>query len=159
MTAAPSRWTLGLEPPRFGACDCCGGRTTNLVRFVYRDRAPYAVYYALFAESHPEEGVRALLSLGDWSAAGTPERRVAFALRLAAAPAGAAGPQIEVVDGEGSPWRAATLVGRLLPRREALAHPLLAEALEVAGVIAERDPDLRAFLGPRAPLGAAVPEA
>jgi hypothetical protein len=159
MATARSPWTLGLEPPRFGACGCCGGRTTNLVRFVYRDGAPYAVYYAAFAENHPEEGIDILVGLGDWSATGSPERRSAFALRLMASPAGSAGPRTEVMEGEGSPWRTATLVGRLLSREEALAHPLLAEALQVLEEMVARDPEVRAYLGARASVSAAIPEA
>jgi len=156
MAIVHSPLTLRLEPPRFGACGCCGGKTTSLVRFVLRDGAPYAVYYAAFSENHPAAGVKALVSLGDWSAAGSPERRTAFALHLALSPAGY---HVDLLDGEDSLWRTATLVGRLLSRDEALVHPLLGEALQVADEMVAQDPEVRAYLGPRAQIGPSVPQA
>ncbi len=157
MTTANPTLTLRQEPPRYGACACCGGRTTSLVGFVFRDGAPYAVYYAAFAENHSEGGVQALVSLGDWSAAGSPERRTAFVLRIAASPAGY---RVEPLDAESSPWRDATLVGRLLRRDEAMVDPLLREALQVADELVAQAPEIGAFLGPNARNpAAAVPEA
>jgi hypothetical protein len=148
--------TLRLEPPRQGVCGCCGGRTTSLVRFVFRDGAPYAVYYAAFAENHPEDGVRALVSLGDWSAEGSPERRTAFSLCLVLSPAGY---HVDLLAGKDSLWRTATLVGRLLSRAEALVHPLVNEALQIADEMVAQDPEVRDYLGPQAQIGPSVPQA
>jgi len=156
MSTVRPRLTLGLEAPRFSVCGCCGGRTTSLVRFVFRDGAPYAVYYAALSENHTAAGVRAVVSRGDWSAEGSPERRSAFALRLSASPAGF---HVELVDGEDSPWRTATLIGRLLGRDEALVDPLLPEVLRIANEIAAQDPEVRAFLGLQGPNASAIPEA
>ncbi len=156
MAAIHPLLTLRLEPPRYGACGCCGGKTTSLVRFVFRDGEAYAVYYAAFSDNHPEAGVRAVVSLGDWSAAGTPEHRSAFALCLAPSPAGY---HVDLLNGEDSLWRTATLIGRLLSRAEALVHPLVNEALQVADEMVAQDPEVRAFLGPDALSRAAVPQA
>jgi hypothetical protein len=53
--------------PRLSTCSCCGGTTTTLVRFVHKDGSAYAVYYAAFAEGHPDRSVNAMVSLGEAS--------------------------------------------------------------------------------------------
>ena len=47
------------DPVESGPCECCGGTTTSLTRFVYSDGDAYAVYYARFSDSHPGREVRA----------------------------------------------------------------------------------------------------
>jgi hypothetical protein len=38
--------TIEFEKPHQSVCECCGGTTTSLTRFVYRDDDAFAVYYA-----------------------------------------------------------------------------------------------------------------
>jgi hypothetical protein len=59
--------TIEFEPPKTGEpCECCGGRTTRLTRFVHSDGDAFAVYFALFSDNHPEKSVSVLVSLGPW---------------------------------------------------------------------------------------------
>jgi hypothetical protein len=44
--------TFELQEPHSSSCECCGGVTTSLTRFVYEDGDAYAIYYARFGMSH-----------------------------------------------------------------------------------------------------------
>lgn len=46
-------------------CECCGGTTTRLTRFVTQDGDAFAFYYAAFSEKHPENGVIGVISIGE----------------------------------------------------------------------------------------------
>lgn len=136
--------TIQFEPPLESApCECCGGRTTSLTRFVYRDGDAYAIYYAKFSASHPDRVVVATVSLGDWGEEATPEQRVAFAMELRST---ASEYHVGLIDGARSPWREAKVIGRTLDREEALAHPLVKEALHVADHMVSDDEQIRSYL-------------
>ena len=74
--------SFDFEEPTFHTCECCGGRTTHLTRFVYQDGDAYAVYYARFSDHPGERYVQAVVSIGDWSEDSGPWDRVAFALNI-----------------------------------------------------------------------------
>lgn len=136
--------TIEFEPPEdLGTCEDCGGRTTELTRFVSSDGDAYAVYYARFTEGHEEREVLATVSLGDWSEESTPEGRVAFALRLWPAPEQN---NVTVLDAADSPWRNVDYIGRTLDRAEALAHPLLPEVFHITDHMFTEDAPLRQYL-------------
>ena len=42
-------------------CECCGGTTTRLTRFVYKDNDAFAVYYAMFSDNHTEHEIKAAI--------------------------------------------------------------------------------------------------
>jgi hypothetical protein len=118
-----------FEPPKeTEPCSCCGGRTTTLTRFIYKDGDAYAVYYVRYSDNHPERTVLATVSLGEWGENATPEQRVAFALRFRSA---SEQYEVEVLDAARSPWRDAKIIGRTLDRAEALNHPLLPEVFHI----------------------------
>ncbi|HNU06211.1 MAG TPA: hypothetical protein PKO33_00510 [Pyrinomonadaceae bacterium] len=52
-------------PSKESVCECCGGTTTRLTRFVSDDGDAIGVYYAAFSDNHPDSNVVVLLSLGN----------------------------------------------------------------------------------------------
>lgn len=136
--------TIEFEPPNKSApCKCCGGQTTSLTRFVYRDGDAYAVYYAKFSDNHPDRVVVATVSLGEWGEDATPEQRVAFAMELRST---ASEYQVGLIDATRSPWREAEVIGRTLDREEALVHPLVKEAFRVTDHMVAEDEPIRSYL-------------
>ena len=73
---------IEFEEPEESVCDCCGGATTSLTRFVTRDGDAFAVYFAKFSNNHPEGWVSVLVGLGDWSEDTDSSQRTAFAFRI-----------------------------------------------------------------------------
>lgn len=134
---------IEFEPPKELLCDCCGGTTVSLTRFVFNDDGPYAVYYARFGRKHPNRTVDALVSLGEWGEESGPWDRVAFPLRIwvesdkfgvTCAPAAE------------SPWPDAKVTGRMLDREEALAHERIKEVFHITDHIVVEDPLIREYL-------------
>jgi len=124
-------------------CECCGGKTTSLTRFVHKDGDAHAIYYARFSNNHPQHSVIATVSLGEWGEGSTPKQRVAFALELRSTKSQF---EVEVIDANRSPWKDAKTIGRTLDRAEALAHPLLAEVFHITDHMVQEDAPLRAYL-------------
>jgi len=124
-------------------CSCCGGRTTRLTRFVYRDGNAYAVYYGAFSNNHPGHFVSLAISIGEWGEAATSEGRLAFAVRIRSAEAEF---QVMVVDAIESPWQDVAFLGRMLNRKEALEHCWIQEVFHLTDQIVSEDPDVREYL-------------
>lgn len=136
--------TIEFEPPVESApCECCGGRTTRLTRFVRSDGDAYAIYYALFSDGHPGRAVSVTVSIGEWGEGSTPDQRVAFALELRATDSQY---QVGIVDADQSPWREATFIGRTLDRGEALAHPRIKDVFHITDHIVVEDKPVNAYL-------------
>jgi hypothetical protein len=143
------RITIEFDEPSVGdPCECCGGRTTWLTRFVYSDGDAKAVYYASYSDKHPDRSVSIAISLGEWSEGSAPEDRVAFALRIRAT---ANEYQTGVVDAAFSPWSDVDILGRMLDRQEALKHPWLKEAFHICDHIVTEDKDVRSYLNHKTP--------
>ena len=135
---------IELEPPKESEpCDCCGGKTTALTRFVYRDNDAYAVYFARFSDNHPDRVVLATVSLGEWGDGTTPADRVAFALELRP---GESTYDVAVIDSAQSPWKDARLIGRTLDRVEALAHSRISEVFHITDHMVVEDIPLKRYL-------------
>ena len=132
-----------FEPPNESTCECCGGRSTSLTRFVYRDGDAHAIYYAQFSDKHPEHTVIATISVGEWGEGATPENRVAFAFEIRPTESEY---QVGLLDAQSSPWRNAKIIGRTLNRSEALLHPMLNEVFHIADHMVTDDPILRSYL-------------
>src|SRR5262245_58486377 len=121
--------TIEFEPPHeSGLCECCGGTTTSLTRFVYRDGDAHAVYYARFSNNHDERIVSIAVSIGEWGDGSHPSQRVSFALELRAGPENY---EVQVSDAAYSPWRGVGLLGPMLDREPALTHPLIDEVFHI----------------------------
>ena len=139
--------TIEFEPPQESEpCECCGGRTTALTRFVYRDGDAHSIYYARFSNNHPERVVLATVSIGEWGENSTPEQRVAFALKLNSSDGEY---QVGLLDAQDSPWRDARVIGRTLNRDEALKHPLVKEAFHVTDHMVVDDLPIHEYLNGR----------
>ena len=135
-----------IDPP----CVCCGGRTTRLTRFVYRDGDAHAVYYASYSDKHPDRWVSVAISLGDWTDGSTEKDRVTFALRIRAT---ADEYQTGVVDAALSPWNDVEILGRMLDRKEALKHPWIKEVFHLCDHIVMEDKAVRSYLDGKKPKG------
>jgi hypothetical protein len=135
--------TFDFEAPSCSTCECCGGVTTRLTRFVYQDGDAYAVYYARFGVDHEPRVVEAVVSIGEWGEGSGPWGRVAFPLRLRAAEAEY---QVTLVDAAESPWEGVAVLGRMLDRAEALRHERLAEIFHVSDHMVRDDVPLREYL-------------
>ncbi|MBI4987355.1 MAG: hypothetical protein HZC23_00920 [Rhodocyclales bacterium] len=135
--------TIEFELARESNCECCGGCTTALTRFVYRDGDAHAVYYAHFSNNHPERVVVATISLGEWGEGATPEQRVAFTLEIRS---NENEYQVGLIDAAESPWRDVKLIGRTLDRSEALVHPLVDEAFHITDHIVAEDRPIYEYL-------------
>jgi hypothetical protein len=135
--------TFDFEAPTSARCECCGGITTALTRFVYEDGDAHAIYYARFGVTHEPRVVEAVVSIGEWGEGSGPWDRVAFALRLRAAESEY---QVTVVDADDSPWQGVQLLGRMLDRAEALQHERLGEVFHISDHMVRDDIPLRDYL-------------
>jgi hypothetical protein len=124
-------------------CLCCGGRTTALTRFVYRDGDAHAVYYASFSDRHPDRWVSVAISLGNWTEGSMPGDRVAFALRIRAT---SDEYQTGVVNAALSPWNDVDILGQMLDRQGALKHLWIKEVFHLCDHIVMEDKDVRSYL-------------
>ena len=75
-------YEIELSDPTTSRCDCCGGLTVRLTRFVYRHGSAFAVYYAAYSNNHPDDELAMLISLGEWGEDSDPAQRVAFYCRV-----------------------------------------------------------------------------
>ena len=132
------------EPPATTLCECCGGTTTRLTRFVYKDGDAFAVYYAMFSGNHPERVVRLAVGLGDWGDEAGPEDRRSFGLVMRSTDEAY---EVTVVDADESPWRNSEIIGRMLDREEALAHPWIEDVFHITDHVVEEDPVIKAYFG------------
>jgi hypothetical protein len=136
--------TIEFEPPRqSGPCECCGSVTTTLTRFVYKDGNAHAIYYARFSDSHADQCIKAAVSIGEWGEGSNPTHRTAFALELRAGPENY---EVMVCDAATSPWKGAELLGPMLDRDAALAHPLIHEVFHITDHAVVEDQPLKAYL-------------
>lgn len=138
----PGGYEIERSEPSLSRCDCCGGLSVRLTRFVHRDGDAFAIYYAAYANGHGDE-LSVLVSLGDWGEDGDPSRRAAFSCRVR--PTDDAY-EVMLADAAESPWGHADVVGEKLSRGEARAHPWKTTAFEVLDQAFAQDPSLRGFL-------------
>lgn len=130
------------EPPRTELCQCCGGTTTWLTRFVYSDDDAFAVYYAAFSDEHLEREITIAIGIGEWGDESTADDRRSFALVMRETETELA---VTVTDAEESPWRNSEIIGRMLDRDEALAHPLISDVFHITDHMVTDDPEIRAY--------------
>ena len=123
-------------------CECCGGRTTVLTRFVHDDGATKAAYYVRFSDNHPEEHASAVISIGPWGEGVLPSERLAFPMVFFLKEGRFT---VMLTDAEVSPWKEVDILGRMLDREEALTHELKDEVFHITDHISWEDEDVQAF--------------
>jgi hypothetical protein len=139
----PSNLEIELSPPNlYGPCECCGGTSVRLTRFVHRDGDAHAVYYAAYANNHPEHELHMLVSIGEWGEGSEPSQRDAFFCRLRATDDAY---ELMLEDAATSPWSDAEIVGKLLSQDEARAHQRKTEVFEIADEAVMSDPQVKGF--------------
>lgn len=143
MAVMPNRYEIEMSEPSASRCDCCGGLTVRLTRFVYRDGDAFAVYYAAYSNNHPDAEIAMLVSLGRWDEGSEPSQRSAFYCRVRPTKASY---EVSLGDAEHSAWGDANIIGAKLSREDALRHPLKATAFEVLDEAFEQDRSLLGFL-------------
>ena len=137
---------IEFSDPFRSVCDCCGGTTTALTRFVRKDGNAYAVYYAYFTENHPERHMIGLVALGTWGIDDKPipADRVAFGFEMWSE---VEKYRVDIVDAENTPWGNAPIIGQPLTAAEAHNHPWLDDVFDLTDRIADEDPNVREFFG------------
>lgn len=135
---------IELEPAEARTCECCGSSYTSLTRFVLKDGAAHAVYFARLDDAHQSSRIHCLLGLGEWGEGASPQDRVAFALHIWEAGGNS---NVALVDAAESPWSEVTYLGRILDRDEALSHSWKAEVFHLTDHMVEEDPEISSFLG------------
>jgi len=134
--------SLELNTPKTFACECCGGTTTTLTRYVYKDGDAFAVYFARFPSNHADQSIAVLVSIGGWGT-GDPAKRVSTALEMRVLESG---PAVMVIDAATSPWEEDPVLGRMLDRSTALAHPAIRDVFAIIDCMVVEDPPLRAYI-------------
>ncbi|MBK6688195.1 MAG: hypothetical protein IPG45_27215 [Deltaproteobacteria bacterium] len=121
-------YEIEFAEPACSRCACCGGLSVRLTRFVLRSQEAFAVYYASYANNHPDAELSLLVSLGDWGDESDPSQRVAFYCRVRSTDEAY---EVMLDDAADSEWADAEIMGRKLSRQEARTHPQKADALEL----------------------------
>lgn len=96
------------------------------------------------------------IAIGEWDEGSTAEARTCVGVE---AYEGETQILLRFAEPESSPWAETELLGRMLSRAEALAHPLKKDFLYVGETIVEQHPALRRFLGSSRPSGTSEGEA
>lgn len=126
---------IEFEKPNISVCECCGGKTTRLTRFVYKDDDAFAIYYLIFTDNHPEKSITGIISIGDWASDDPPKNRKAFPFKIWITDKNY---QIGLLDKSDSPWQDA-LLGEILNRDEALKHAWIEDVFHITDHIIAED--------------------
>lgn len=139
---------IELEEPEKTKCECCDDTSVWLTRFVSEDGDALAVYHTGFTEGHPERGMVGVISLGDWGGgdgddASIPDSRVAFAFDLRLNEENFF--NVMITDASESHWNGQDILGKMLSREEALAHPWIEEVFHITDHMTDEDQVIRDF--------------
>lgn len=131
------------ETDRPTRCACCGSVSRTVHGFIYKEGDAYAVYYAGWSEGHPDRGVTMAIAVGEWGEQSDASVRVSVGVEARTT---ASEIQFAVLDPEQSPWARTDLLGTMLTRPTALAHPMLPAIFELAEHIVTNDERVASFL-------------
>ena len=135
---------IEFEEPDHSVCDCCGGTTTRLTRFVTREGNAFAVYFARFSDNHPDRYVSVLVGFGDWSEDASPSERTAVGFRIWT---NETNYQVGVVDADDD-WET-DFLGKKLTREQALESDWRQEVFDLSDHIVECDLPVIEYLNDR----------
>ena len=134
--------SIEFEEPTTSVCDCCGGTTIHLTRFVSRDGNAFAVYYARYSDNHPDKYVSLLAGFGPWGEDASPSERTAIAFRIWTT---GSNYEVGIVEPEDDDWEA-TFLGTKLIRDDALASKWRQELFDLSDHIVECDAPIIEYL-------------
>jgi hypothetical protein len=117
------------ENKKASLCHCCGQAGCSGHGFIYKDASAYGVYYAAWAPQHLDRGVTLAICVGDWDDDAPADARTCAGLE---AYEGEGEVLFRSIGPEASPWPSSELLGPMLSRSAALAHPLKSEFLVLA---------------------------
>ena len=138
-----SHYEIEMSEPSASRCDCCGGLSVRLTRFVYRGGDAFAIYYAAYSNNHPNNELAMLVSLGEWGEDSEPSQRTAFYCRVRPTEDSY---EAMLGDAAQSAWGDVDLIGEKLSREDARRHPWKSTAFEVLDEAFLKDRSLRGFL-------------
>jgi len=131
------------EPRPSRVCPDCGAEVQTVHGFVYQNGAPFAVYHAAFSRAHYDQGANARIAVGDWSEGADPNTRIPFGLEIRATPTEY---QFGFIGPDSSMWGQSELMGPMLTREQALAHPQRDVILHIAEHVVHEDARIYEFL-------------
>ena len=124
-------------------CHCCGESGSTGHGFVYRDGSAYGIYYVAWSRAHPDRGVSLAMAVGEWDDGTTTAQRTCVGVE-------AYERETEIlfrfISPAASPWPNTELLGPMLDRESAVAHPLRSEFLDLCDVIVRGHPAVASFL-------------
>lgn len=145
---------IEASPTWRGTCNCCGFPMTRLDRTVRLDGRTVAHYHAEFTE-HPKHPPVVMLDLTLEHTEGESgsEERLRFPITLRFHE-GRDAFAVRLHEAASWPWRdtaAEKLLGKLIDRKDALAHPRIQEVYSLMNLVVENDMPIRQYLlGPAA---------
>jgi hypothetical protein len=125
------------------ACPCCGETSVNLSGFVYRDGDARAVYWAGMTAGHERRVIEVAVGIGEWGDGTSAADRIGFVLQLWAE---GSQPNVTIVSPDESRWNTIALLGRILPREEALRHSFIKEVFHITDHLVTDDPRIGTYL-------------
>lgn len=128
--------SLEYEEPQYSFCECCGNKTTKLVRYILQDNNPFALYMATYTKGHKRKLVELIVGLGSWSEDSTPAERTAFTLQIWENNNEWA---ISLTNAEDSTWGHVTFLGQILSREAALHHPWVQDVYKITNHVLSQD--------------------
>jgi hypothetical protein len=134
---------IEFDEPEAGVCGCCGATQQILTRYVKREDEPFAIYKAVLTAQHRPPRAEMIVGFGKWDEAEQASERTAFTFELWSDEQNT---NVTLVDEENSAWSSGFL-GTVLPREQALRHPLAPEVFALAEHILRCDERLKSYLG------------
>lgn len=129
------RFALETTTPKREPCSCCGRSVVFVTGFLTEASAAVGFYFARFVNGHEDQSFDLAICIGDVAGSGP---RTTFVMK-------AREQGVSLVDGLSSPWAGNAMLGRMLSRAKALAHPDRAMVFELSDVIIPGDPALRSY--------------
>ena len=134
---------IEFDEAEAGVCACCGASQAILTRYVKRGGLPFAIYKAVLTSQHRPPRAEMIVGFGRWDEAEEASERTAFTFDIWSEEKKTNVTLVNVVD---SAWSSGFL-GTVMPREEALQHPLAAEVFSLAEHLLVCDEPVKAFLG------------
>jgi hypothetical protein len=128
-------------------CSDCGQTCMTVWGFIRRDGTAHAVYYAGLMTGHLQPSVRLTISLGAWGSTNEEgqDARLRTWLFIESRPT-ADSYEMMVREPQESRYFNKTILGKPMPRAEAIASPSLQEFFAVADFVAFNDPAVKSYL-------------